>query len=308
LGRHFERLSRSGALPDARLDAFLGRVAERPTGYCQTQGRQFHRRVFCGNDRAKRAAVEALTRYAFQELGCVHLEFSDLQINPTDVAGLGFETRAQAGYVADLRPDEDQILHNMQAKSARYSIRKAAKLGVVVEEARDELFADEYYAQLREVFASQGLTPTYDRRRTLLLMRHLLPTGNLLLLRARAPDGGCIATGIFLGMNRRAYFWGNASWHKYRHFCPNEALHWYAMQYWKRRGMECYDMCGAGLYKRKYGCRPFQSYFLWKSRFGLVRMARNVGEKCFQALQHLEGRLRRRQFFPRNAQNQEKDE
>ena len=190
----------------------------------------------------------------------------------------------------------------MQAKSARYSIRKAAKLGVVVEEARDEQFADDYYAQLREVFAGQGLVPTYGKERTLLLMRHLLPTGNLLLLRARAPDGRCIATGIFLGMNRRAYFWGNASWRKDRHFCPNEALHWYAMQLLEaaRHGV-----------LRHVRRRPVQTEIRMPAVPELFpleiavpagsALARRAGEKSFQVQQRLEGRFRRRQFFPKNV-------
>jgi hypothetical protein len=255
----------------------------------------------------KRAAVEALADYAFRDLRCVHLEFSDLQIAPTDVDGLGFENRVQEGFVADLVPDEEQILCNMHAKSARYSIRKAAKMGVVVEEAGDEQFAEDYYYQLREVFAYQGLMPTYGKERTLLLMRHLLPTGNLLLLRARAPDGRCIATGIFLGMNRRAYFWGNASLHNDRHLCPNEAIHWYAMRYWKRQGMQCYDMCGAGMYKRKYGCRPFQSHFLWKSRSRWIGLARTIAEKSFFFRQKLVGRLLRKQHAVAASLEQEED-
>jgi len=237
----------------------------------------------------KRAAVEALMHYAFQDLKCVHLEISDPNITPDDVAGLGFETRVGRGYLVDLTPDEDKVFHNMSAKSARYSIRKAVNLGVVIEEAHDDEFAADYQAQMQEVFANQGLVPTYGKERTLLLMRHLLPTGNLLLLRARAPDGRCIATGIFLGMHRRAYFWGNASWSRDRHFCPNEAIHWYAMRYWKRRGMESYDMCGAGAYKRKYGARPFENYFLSKSNRAWIALARKIAFKGFRLKQRILG-------------------
>jgi hypothetical protein len=237
----------------------------------------------------KRDAVEALTRYAFQDLKCIHLELSDSNITPADVDGMGFEHRVGHGYVVDLTPDEDAILHNMSAKSARYCIRKAANLGVVIEEAHDEEFAADYTEQMLEVFGNQGLVPTYGKERTLLLMRHLLPTGNLLLLRARAPDGRCIATGIFLGMNRRAYFWGNASWSKDRHFCPNESLHWYAMRHWKQRGMECYDMCGAGDYKRKYGSKPFENYFLSRSNRPWIALARKIAFKGFRIKQRILG-------------------
>jgi hypothetical protein len=239
---------------------------------------------------SKRAAVEALMRYAFHDLKCIHLELADASITPDDVNGLGFETRVSHGYVTDLMPDEDTVFHNMSAKSARYSIRKAAKLGVVIEEAHDEEFATEYTAQMQEVFAHQGLVPTYSKERTLLLMRHLLPTGNLLLLRARAPDDSrCIATGIFLGMHRCAYFWGNASWSNDRHFCPNEALHWYAMCHWKRRGVECYDMCGGGDYKRKYGGVPVENYYLSRSNRPWIDLARKIAFKGFRIKQRVLG-------------------
>lgn len=251
----------------------------------------------------RRAAVEALLRYAFQTLKCVHVELSDPNISPDDVHGLGFETRIGAGFVVDLTPDEDQILRNMSAKSARYSIRKAANLGVVVEEAQDEEFADDYLAQMQEVFVNQGLVPTYGKERILLLIRHLLPTGNLLLLRARAPDGRCIATGLFLGFNQRAYFWGNASWSKDRHFCPNEPLHWYAMRYWKKRGMVCYDLCGAGDYKRKYGCHPFENYFLSKSNRPWIALARKLALQSYRFKQQFVGRWKKRRSDAAQGEN-----
>src|SRR3989442_1557306 len=81
-------------------------------------------------------------------------------------------------------------------------VRKAEKSGVTIEEAHDIAFADEYYEQLKDVFAKQGLVPTYDVERVRALVRHMEPSGNVLLLRARDPEGKCIATGIFPGFNK----------------------------------------------------------------------------------------------------------
>ena len=75
----------------------------------------------------------------------------------------------------------------MSDKSCRYAIRKSARMGVTIEEVHDEAFADDYYAQLQNVFAKQSLAPTYDKRRVQLLLKHVLPTGNILLLRAAIP-------------------------------------------------------------------------------------------------------------------------
>ena len=39
--------------------------------------------------------------------------------------------------------------------------------------------------------------------------------------------------GTFLGFNKIAEFWGNASFRASQILRPNEAIHWYAMRYWK---------------------------------------------------------------------------
>jgi hypothetical protein len=131
--------------------------------------------------------------------------------------------------------------------------------------------------------------PTYGKDRVRSLIRHLHPTGNLLLLRTRTTDGECIATGVSFGMHRRGYFWGNGSWRQHQHLYPNEPLHWYAMRHWKRRGATCYDLCGAGQYKEKYGARSFETYLLQKSRFGWISLARTVAEKSYHCRQNLAG-------------------
>ena len=238
---------------------------------------------------SKAAAVRALTDYAFNRLQCIHLEFTDRNISPDDVAGLGFQRAAIHTSLIDLTADEQRIYAEMSSKSCRYCIRKAEKLGVVVEEADDAAFADEYYAQLLDVFAKQDLVPTYGVGRVQALIRHLLPTGNLLLLRAREPQGRCIATSIFLGMNECSYFWGNASWRGDQHFCPNEIPQWYAIRYWKRRGIRCHDLGGGGAYKRKYGGHSFNYYRIWKSKYPWIGWARECAFKAFKLRQRALG-------------------
>ena len=253
-------------------------------------------------DVSKRAAVEAVTDYAFHHLKCVHLEIDDLNISRDDVAGLGFHHAVWYDYIVDLTLDTDVIYSRMSSKSCRYCIRRAEKLGVIIEEASDEAFADDYHMQLCDVFAKQSLVPTYDKERVQTLIRHLLPTGNLLLLRAREPQGRCIATSIFLGMNLFAYFWGNASWRQDQRFCPNEALQWYAMQYWKQRGMRYYVL-GSGIYKRKYGGEPVESDHLWRSKYCWISWARRAAQFGYRAGQHVAGLWQKRKSH--SASNEE---
>ena len=143
---------------------------------------------------------------------------------------------------------------------------------MIVVEASDLEFADEYYDQLQEVFAKQSLSPTYGVEVVRALIEHVHPSGHLLLLKALSPEGKCIATGIFPGMNRTAYFWGGASWRSHQILRPNEALFWHAMLYWKSRGITTFDL-GAGDYKRKYGVRDVAvPHFVHASLPGLASM------------------------------------
>jgi hypothetical protein len=195
-------------------------------------------------------------------------------------------------YLTDLTPGEDDILKRMK-KNARYAIRKAEKAGVVIEQACDEGFADEYYAQLIDVFAKQSKVPSYTRERVRLLMKHLLPTGTLLLLRARRPDTGkCIATGIYPAMNGASHFWGNASFRGDQSWSPNELLHWTAMRYWKSRGMRTHDWGGGGGYKEKYATEPFRLPQFYQSKYAWVMKTREELGALYYRGQRLVGRWR----------------
>jgi hypothetical protein len=92
--------------------------------------------------------------------GACTSKLPDRHISAEDGARLGFAQGAYRSYLSDLRQSENQILAGMDG-CRRRAIRKAQKNGLVVEPASPEGFAEEYYNQLRHVFAWQGLTPTY---------------------------------------------------------------------------------------------------------------------------------------------------
>src|SRR6202023_4090581 len=98
--------------------------------------------------------------------------------------------------------------------------------------------------QLQDVFAKQSLVPTYSVERVRALVRNVEPGGNVLLIRARDPEGKCIATGIYPGFNQIAEFWGNASFRAYQSLRPNEHSPWNAPRSWKTRGPTL-STCGA---------------------------------------------------------------
>ncbi len=211
---------------------------------------------------SRRDALEALEKFAWDHLKCLHLEISDPHFNFEDAVGFGF-------------------------KSEYYG----SKSGVKIEEAHDLAFADEYYEQLKDVFAKQSLVPTYSVGRVRSLVKNMEPSGRVLLIRARDPEGKCIATGIYPGFNKIAEFWGNASFRAYQSLRPNEACHWYALRYWKQRGANIFDWGGEGTYKEKYGCTPYRVPWFTKSRYQIVGVLRNEARSMFSRKQKFLGWL-----------------
>lgn len=233
------------------------------------------------------AAVEKMT---WDTLKCLHMEVSDPHFTINDGQALGFTCGFYTSYRTDLRTTEEEMFQKMDS-ACRRCIRKAEKSGVTIEQAHDMAFADEYYEQLKDVFAKQGLVPTYTVDRVRALIKNLLPTGRLLLLRARDPQGNCIASGIFPGFNKIAEFWGNASFRSSQILRPNELIQWHVMRYWKERGAEIYDWGGEGVYKEKYGCVPHQVPWFIKSRYRVVSRLRDEAKMMFERKQRLMGWL-----------------
>ncbi len=240
---------------------------------------------------SRAAVLPSFEQWVFQDLKCLHFEVSDSNFTPEDAQSLAFSETFYESYSSDLTKSEEELFAGMSS-ACRRCIRKGEKSGVRVEEAHDETFADDYYAQLKDVFAKQGKTPTYGPDRVQSLVKHLLPTGNLLLLRARSPEGACIGTGIYPGMNKTAEFWGNASWREHQLLRPNETLHWYAMRYWKKRGAEVFDWGGGGEYKEKYGVVPLRVPWLYKSRYKWVSTARDRLRDLYYSTRPVIGRLK----------------
>jgi hypothetical protein len=220
--------------------------------------------------------LEPLAAWAFRDLGCLHLEVSDRCFSSSDGELARLDQTAYESYKSDLTRSEDDLFKGMDS-ACRRCIRKAEKSGVVVEEARDDEFADEYYEQLKDVFAKQGRVPTYTVDRVRVLLKH--------------PEGRCIATGLYPGMNDIAFFWGNASWRSEQQWRPNEYLHWYALRYWKARGVKTFDWGGGGTYKEKYGVVPHKVPWFYKSKYRLLTTIRNEARTLFYRSQGLIGRL-----------------
>ncbi len=241
-------------------------------------------------DVTRALAAEALVDFAFNDLKCHHIELMDRYMVPEDYKHLGFETSMFDSFELDISRTEDELWRNLR-HDCRQSIRKAERYGVIVEEAHDMEFADDFYEQLRHVFAVKNSVPPFGVDRVRPLIEFMEPTGNLLMLRARNKEGTCIATSIKPAMNKTVFAWGAASWRHFSQVKPNELLQWYAIRYWKARGMCTFDLVGRGDYKLKYGSHPIVAPWVRKSRNPGIAFLRSSAEEMFRAAQDTFGKL-----------------
>ena len=221
------------------------------------------------------AAIQALKTYAFECLKCVHLEIVDCQLDFASVHEAALHCEVSQGYELDLWKSEEELLASMHHSPRRY-IRKAWREGyVTVEESGPEGFAQDYFAQLKDVYARSSLVPTYDLNRVRVLVDCLFPTGKLLLLRARDRMGRSVATGIFPASHGVMYLWGAADRREFQRLHVNEPLQWHAIRYWKHKGVTRYHMGGGENYKEKYGARLTKTPWIVESKFRLIRYLRS---------------------------------
>ena len=239
----------------------------------------------------RRLVADALLPFAFHDLGCLHVELGDSALTVDAMAGSAYRLEPGITWVVDLRPDESAILGTMRQTTRNY-VRQAERKGVMVEVATDPEFADDYHTQLTEVFGRQGLAPTYGVDRVRTLLATVGPSGALLCLRVRDPQGRSIATGIFVGRNQRAVLWGAAFRRDDAGHHPNEAMHWEAMRYWRARGATVYDLGGAGDYKAKFGATVAPTPRFVASRYAVLDTGRSVVRRLFRARQVVAARRR----------------
>ena len=67
----------------------------------------------------RRQAVQALIDFAFQELGCVHLEMMDRNLTVSDLGGLAVQYRVCRGFEIDLTRDENELFSNLTSACRR---------------------------------------------------------------------------------------------------------------------------------------------------------------------------------------------
>lgn len=241
------------------------------------------------DDADRPAAAEALVQFAFRDLKCLHVELADQRLTEEQMAGSAYTIEPGITYLVDLSSNEEEILGRMDSNRRQY-IRRAMRRDLRAEIATDPGFADEYFEQLCDVFARQGLAPTHGVERVRHLIRALQPSGQLVLLRISTPDGVSLATALVLGRNGTAVAWGAAFFRAAAAHHPNELLWWEAMRYWRARGATRLDMngngdYGRGDYKAKYGGNAVATARFHRSRWAVLGHGRESVRRFVRARQ-----------------------
>lgn len=245
-------------------------------------------------------AARALLDFAYRDLGCVHVELFDRHMQVDDARSLPYVLTPRETFEVDLTGSEQDILAQMQSRTRTY-VRRASRVGLHIEEVESVDFADEYYEQLVDVFASSALVPTHGIDRVRSLVENVGPSGQLLMLRVRDPDGTPVASILTLGRGTRSTLWGLAWYRTAARLHPVEPLQWEAMRRWRERGARTYDLDGSALAKKKFGGQHRIEAHLHHSRHAAFELGRNSLRTLFYARQRMIGRLRTRGASPQGG-------
>ena len=230
-------------------------------------------------------------KYAFVNLKCHYIELADRGITLEEAKKTGYVFYPINSIEIDISRTEEEMFRSFKSDGRNF-IRQFTRKGANVEECTpNDFFVEEYFNQLKDVFAKQHLTPTYSLCKVKQLLRNLCIDDMVLCLRATDPSGKSIATGIFPGYNNTFYFWGGASYRASQFYRPNEGIQWYAIRYWKKKGISCYDMGGVRDSKMKFGpSKTSYPCFMIAKYPGLLKL-RNFAETLYFVYFRFKGRF-----------------
>lgn len=232
--------------------------------------------------------IRDLSNFLFKKRICSFFQIYDFDMNILDEEILNdFELKKGRGYTLDIRRDYQDVFKGFDYKSAKYCINKAKKMGVTVSEITDvEAFADRYNQMFKDVFAKQGITPTYGKPEVIALIESLMPD-KVLCLEARDTQGTVIGANIYVMDNHFATFWGGASLREYQKLCPNELLMEEGILRLQARGIETLEFGGGGKYKEKYGPEKYERYKLMKGKWGFIFSSKKMARDLFYGIRDL---------------------
>ena len=204
---------------------------------------------------------EALLRLCHRG-GIACLELANNWLDPDIMIDLGFTSSRSVTHLCPLG-DGKRVWSAMKGV-CRTRIRKAMKSGLQAELTDDVSAVEDFYRFYSGVLRLKGRRPDYTIDHPRALQRHLGPADRLFSVRV-THQGKVIGTGFYPHDDTTMYFWDGASDPSCLRLCPNELLHWTAMQEAIRRGLTMFNMGGAprpSRFTRKFGGQdvPYSVY------------------------------------------------
>lgn len=242
------------------------------------------------NEEEDRLAIYSeLCTFLYKKCKCVYIEINDRFVDLEKANSRGVTTIPVDTLEVEI-DKTDEGLFKIFKTDCRNFIRQFERRGASIEiaEPNDE-FAEEYYRQIEDVFAKQGLVPTYSVEKVKCLLHHMKDTDKVLCLQVRNPEGKSIATSIFFGYKERFFFWAGASYRPEQHYRPNEYMIWTAIKYWRDRGCKTFDMVGVRDYKKKFGSHQETYTKLVFTKYKLLLFLRNQAKKAYFLMLKLKG-------------------
>lgn len=171
-----------------------------------------------------------------------YLELCDPSLDLSIVESLGFVPEHHVSHICSLAGGKDAVWERMDG-TCRTRIRKAEKSGLVAEVATDSGFIKDFYDNFSTLLAHKGRSPGYNIDYVSQLFTHLGKADRLFALRVKH-DGRVVGTAYYPHDERAMYF-GDSSYEvESLPFCPNNLLHWTAMQMAIDRGIPFFNIGG----------------------------------------------------------------
>ena len=211
--------------------------------------------------------IDEFVSFVKRELRITYFVFADFKINREILhkckQEFFIETDARS-YFLDISKSEEELFKNLKS-GYRTCVRKFEKLGGrIVEDYSDE-FIEEHNKQLKDVFERKSLSaPDYSKRMKILRDNY---RSMVLFIKALDENGRNIASSYYLGGGKTAFFASNASYTDSLKYNANQALMWFAIKYWKNKGMTTMDLAGTGDYKANYGSELFETPIVVCARY-----------------------------------------
>jgi predicted N-acyltransferase len=192
----------------------------------------------------------------------------------------GYIAIQKGTFIVPLDSDSNELWSRLNGKY-RNQVRKAKQNNLIVEFVKHDLnaFIKRHYEQSLKVFKRKNLFPTFSVDRIEKIYKNV-SENNIISLEIKFMDKS-IATAIFLYDSQKIYFWNGASLPEYNYLCPNDLIHWTAMEFGCKTGIKEYDTSGGGSFKKKFGYPYSIHYSYYKTYIPLLTHFRNLYKKFF---------------------------